>query len=125
MVSAPERDITNQVGASYINRTSNMGTGWERRGGILVAMAEPEIFVDAGDLPWVKLQRLLRDALADLAGGDVLELASGDGETYDALAVWCEREGHAFARRVQGNGLVSYLIGKDGRAREGSEPESA
>ena len=54
----------------------------------------PQAFIDAGDLPWPRLEAVLRRGMGLLNGVEVLEVASGDPETLETLPGWCVDEGH-------------------------------
>ena len=70
----------------------------------------PQAFLDAGDLPWPKLAPVLRRALEDLDPGDLLELATGDTETMQALAVWCDGARYTVVHREPRDGAASFWV---------------
>ena len=74
----------------------------------------PRVLIDAGDLAWPQLVVAVRRALAGLAPGEALEVASSDPQTLEILPGWCEDEGHTLIHRQPGDGFISFWIGKNG-----------
>lgn len=89
---------------------------------LLTARPVPRAFVDAGDLPWVQLEPILRRYAVTLAPGEVAELRTGDPLTIEVIDGWCEEHGHVLIHREPGDGVITFWVG---RLEEDSEPVDA
>jgi hypothetical protein len=72
---------------------------------------EPEAVLEAGDLDCGSgLVLLLRESMAELGDGGVLEMRSREPTVRDELPPWCGMVGHEYLGELPGDGCIRHFI---------------
>jgi uncharacterized OsmC-like protein/TusA-related sulfurtransferase len=85
-----------------------------------IDLPAPDAVCDGGDLDCGSgLLLIIRNAMAPLAPGGVLEVRSREGSVREDLPAWCRMVGHALLGSAEGeNRATRYLIRKKGEDTE-------
>jgi len=84
--------------------------------GPLMSLPQPDAVCDGGDLDCGSgLLLIIRNAMAPLAAGGVLEVRSREASVREDLPAWCRMVGHGLLGAHDGEGgYVHYLVRKKG-----------